>query len=84
MDVSNGECDFSAKLFFVELHTNDFVGEPFVEESVDLGATAQFQCVHHGRTGALDWPFKILLQLLDAPVIDNLFSPREIDSLVSY
>ena len=67
MNVSDGERDFSSKLFLVELHSDDFVGEPFVEESIDFGAAAELEGVDHGRPAALDGPLEVLLQLLDAP-----------------
>jgi hypothetical protein len=67
MNVSNGECDFSSKLFLVKLHSDDFVRKPFVEEAIYFGAAAQLEGVDHGGPAALDGPLKVLLQLLDAP-----------------
>ncbi len=66
MDIADGEGNLSSKLFLVELHPDNLVGESLVKQSVDLGAARQLEDVHDGRAAALDGPLEVLLELLDA------------------
>lgn len=68
VDVSDGEGDLATQLLLVELHAHDLVGEPLVEEPVDLGSAGELQGVDRGRSAALDGTLKVLLKLLNAPV----------------
>ena len=67
MNVSDGERDLAAQLLLVELHAHDLVGEPLVEEPVDLGSAGELQRVDSGGPASLDGTLEVLLQLLDAP-----------------
>ena len=71
MNISDGKRNFTPKLFFVEFHSNNFVGKSFVKKAIDLGTSRQLQSVDSRRTTTLDATLKILLQLLYAPVILN-------------
>ena len=71
VNIANSECDLPTQFFLVELHTNDFVGESFVEQSVDFGSSRQLQCVDGRRARALDGTLKVLLKFLDTPEIGN-------------
>ncbi len=70
--VPDGECDFPPELLLVELHAHNLVGEPLVEEPVDLGAARQLQGVDGGGTAALDGALKVLLESLDTPAEENV------------
>lgn len=48
MDVSDGKGNLPPQLFLVKLHSNDLVGKPLVEKSVDFGSTRQLQRVDCG------------------------------------
>ncbi len=48
MNISNRDCNFPSKLLFVKLHSNNFVGEALVEETVDLGSSGQLQGIDSG------------------------------------
>ena len=67
MNVPNSKCNFPSELFLVKLHSYDFVGEPLMEQTVDLGTSGQFQYIYSSGATAFNCSFKILLKLLNTP-----------------
>ena len=65
VNIPDGKCNLLSQLFLVELHPDYLVGEPLVEQSVDLGASAQLHRVDRRCPAALNGSLEVLLQLLN-------------------
>ena len=65
VNIPDGKCNLLPQLLLVELHPDNLVREPLVEQSVDLGSSAQLHCVDGCRAAALNGSLEVLLQLLN-------------------
>ena len=64
VNIPDGKCNLLPQLLLVELHPDNLVWKPLVEQSVDLGSSAQLHSVHRRCPASLNGSLEVLLQLL--------------------
>lgn len=64
VNIPDGKCNLLPQLLLVKLHPDNLVGKPLVEQSVDLGSSAQLHRVDRRCPAALNGSLEVLLELL--------------------